>query len=134
MGPGGFFLLIQTLPTFWATRILILIFFWEVFCWIPNFQISRSQISKFPEIWGPFFWKKMPAATYPQVEGFQEIQNMTALKIKIRSAKNVGKVWISRKQILLAPFGPIWANFLRGPEKCNKHHFFAYFPWCAHVA
>ena len=28
MGPGGFlFLLIQTLPTFWAERILILIFF-----------------------------------------------------------------------------------------------------------
>ena len=25
-----------------------------VFFWIPNFQISRSQISKFPEIWlGP---------------------------------------------------------------------------------
>ena len=41
----------------------------------------------------------------------------TILKIKIRSAQNVDKVWISRKKILLAPFGPIWAHFLRGPEK-----------------
>ena len=26
-----------------------------------------------PKVWGPFFWKKKrtPAATYPQVEGFQ---------------------------------------------------------------
>ena len=35
------FLLIQTLPTFWATRILILrIFIFWIF-WIQNFQISR---------------------------------------------------------------------------------------------
>ena len=45
-GQEDFFLLIQTLPTFWATRILILrIFIFWIF-WIPNFQISRSQISK----------------------------------------------------------------------------------------
>ena len=62
MGPDGpkwgqedFFLLIQTKPTFWATRILNLRFFSVVvFFGIPIFQISRSQISKFPEIWlGP---------------------------------------------------------------------------------
>ena len=29
------------------------------------------------------------------------------LKIQIRSAQNVGKVWISRKKILLALFGAI---------------------------
>ena len=53
MGPDGpkwgqedFFLLIQTLPTFWAERIWILrIFTFENFG-IPNFWISRSQISK----------------------------------------------------------------------------------------
>ena len=28
-------------------------------------------------------------------------------KLKIRSAQNAGKVWISRKKILLAPFGAI---------------------------
>ena len=55
MGPDGpkwgqedFFLLIQTLPTFWAERILILriLFFW-IFLdlkfpdfWVPDFQIS----------------------------------------------------------------------------------------------
>ena len=54
MGPGGFvFLLIQTLPTFWAERILISRIY-IFFCWIPNFQISRFHIFKFPEIWpGP---------------------------------------------------------------------------------
>ena len=41
-------------------------------------------------------------------------------KIKIRSAQNVGKVWISKKKILLAPFGPIWAYFLRGPKPGPK--------------
>ena len=46
-----FFLLIQTLPTFWATRILILIVLIAMSCWIPNFWISRSpyfQIPRFP--------------------------------------------------------------------------------------
>ena len=55
MGPDGpkwgqedFFLLIQTLPTFWAERILILrIFIFWIFLdlkfpdfWVPDFQIS----------------------------------------------------------------------------------------------
>ena len=50
MGPGGFlFLLIQTLPTFWAERILILRILIFLFFCIPNSKISRS-----PEIWpGP---------------------------------------------------------------------------------
>ena len=53
-GREFFFRLIQTLPTFWAERILILRIFTFWTFWIPNFQISRSQISKFPEIWpGP---------------------------------------------------------------------------------
>ena len=46
-----FFLLIQTLPTFWAERIWILrIGIFSIF-WTPNFWISRSpdlQISGFP--------------------------------------------------------------------------------------
>ena len=61
-----FFLLIQTLPTFWAERIgnsrtfIVLIF------WTPNFWMSRSpdlqisefpgpQISKFPDLQVPKF-------------------------------------------------------------------------------
>ena len=64
MAPNGagrfFFLLIQTLPTFWAERILILrIFNFRIF-WIQNFQISK--ISRFPEnrslfVGRPFFRK-----------------------------------------------------------------------------
>ena len=46
MDPNGtlevFFLLIQTLPTFWAERIWILRFVFLLICWIPNFCISRS--------------------------------------------------------------------------------------------
>ena len=51
MGPGVFFfLLIQTLPTFWATRILILRIFILGICLdpkfldfqVPDFQISRN--------------------------------------------------------------------------------------------
>ena len=50
MGPGVFVLLIQTLPTFWAERILILIiFFFLIFLdpkfpdfLVPDFQISRN--------------------------------------------------------------------------------------------
>ena len=57
----------------------------------------------------------------------KKIQKIKILKIKIRSAQNVGKVWISRKKILLAPFGAIWANFLRGPEKCKNNCNFCLF-------
>ena len=64
--------------------------------------------------------------------GSPKIKKIKILKIKIRSAQNVGKVWISRKKILLAPFGPIWANFLCGPENSEKCENFAYFPWWAH--
>ena len=48
------------------------------------------------------------------------MRKIKIIKIQIRSAQNVGKVWISRKKILLAPFGAIWAHFLRGPEKSKK--------------
>ena len=53
------------------------------------------------------------------------------LKIKICSAQNVGKVWISKKKNLPAPFGFISGNFLCGPEKCKKCKNVAYFPWWA---
>ena len=58
MGPDGpkwgqedFFLLIQTLPTFWAERIRVLIFFFIFFDFLGS-QIPRfpgSQIVKIPE-------------------------------------------------------------------------------------
>ena len=52
--------------------------------------------------------------------GPKKIKKIKILKIQIRSAQNVGKVWISRKKILLAPFGAIWGHFLCGPEKSRK--------------
>ena len=70
MGPNGilefFFLLIQTLPTFWAERIFILRTFTFLICWTPIFWISRSpdlkisvfpgpQVSKFPDLQIPRF-------------------------------------------------------------------------------
>ena len=39
--------------------------------------------------------------------GVQKMEKIKILKIQIRSAQNVGKVWISRKKILLALFGAI---------------------------
>ena len=39
--------------------------------------------------------------------GAQKVQKIKILKIQIRSAQNVGKVWISRKKILMALFGAI---------------------------
>ena len=34
--------------------------------------------------------------------------------------KNVGKVQISRKKHLLAPFGAIWGQLFHGPKTYNK--------------
>ena len=39
--------------------------------------------------------------------GVQKMEKILILKIQICSAQNVGKVWISRKKILLALFGAI---------------------------
>ena len=39
--------------------------------------------------------------------GVQKMEKIKILKIQIRSAQNVGKVWISRKIILPALFGAI---------------------------
>ena len=60
--------------------------------------------------------------------GIPKIPKIKILKIKIRSAQNVGKVWISRKK---NPPDPIWAHFLRGPEK-PKNRCQRIFPWWAH--
>ena len=52
-------------------------------------------------------------------------KNLKNIKVQIRSAQNVGKVWISRERILLAPFGAISWHLFHGPEKCNKIFNFA---------
>ena len=55
--------------------------------------------------------------------GINRMEKINVLKIQIRSVQNVGKVWISRKKILLAQFGAIWAHFLRGPKNKKMSRF-----------
>ena len=43
-----------------------------------------------------------------------------ASEIQVYVAQNVGKVWISQKKTLPAPFGAIPGNFLRRPEKSEN--------------
>ena len=62
---------------------------------------------------GPGIWKSGKF-------GIEKIPKMKILKIKIRVAQNVGKVWISRKKQLPASFGAISGNFLHGPEKSKN--------------
>ena len=47
-GQEDFFLLIQTLPTFWAERIWTLTLFIFLIFWTPNFWISRFPDFKVP--------------------------------------------------------------------------------------
>ena len=74
----------------------------------------------------PNFWKSGDLEI--QKIGVQKIE---ILKIQIRSARNVGKVWISRKKIFPAPFGAIPCHFVHGPEKSKKCFKLVYFPWWA---
>ena len=60
-----------------------------------------------------------------------KMKKVEILKFQILSSQNVGKVWISWKKIILAPFGAIPGHFLHGSEKCKKCTKFAYFPWWA---
>ena len=60
------------------------------------------------EIWGPGnpeMWRSWGPGN-PEICGPKN-QKIRILKIHIRSAQNVGKVWISRKNMLLAHFGSI---------------------------
>ena len=79
-------------------------------------QVRNFEIQRF---WNLGIWKF----------GIPKKQNMNVLKIRIRSAQNVGKVWISRKTSSRAPFGAIPGHFLHGPKKIQKMHVFAYVPW-----
>ena len=54
---------------------------------------------------GARFWKSGDLEI--QKFGIQKMKKIKNLKIKIHSAQNVGKVWISRKKILMALFGAI---------------------------
>ena len=87
------------------------------------------------QVGGPKLGQSGPKLGPSQKSGTPKKQKIRILKIKIRSAPNVGKVWISMKKILLRPFGPIWAPLLCGPEKIKKKiHVFVYFPWWVNVS
>ena len=86
-----FLLLIQTLPTFWATRIPILRFFIFWIFWIPNFQISRFQISSFQIYRFPAF----------QISKFSDFQIS-----RFPDAAGAGAGWILRSQPDPSPNAP----------------------------
>ena len=50
-----------------------------------------------------------------------KMKKVEILKFQIRSAQNVGKVWISWKKILLAPFGAIPGHFLMDRKNAKKN-------------
>ena len=60
----------------------------------------EAGISRF--LGNPDFWD-LEIQTF----GIQNIEKIQILKIQIRSAQNVGKVWISRGEKILALFGAI---------------------------
>ena len=83
-------------------------------CWHPIEMGGRN----------PDFWD-----LEIQKFGVQKMENIKLLKIQIRPAQNVGKVWISRNK---ASLGPSEAIFSMDPGKSkNMHNFVAYFPWWA---
>ena len=71
---------------------------------IWNLEIGESGNL---EIWDLEIWEFGDLGPGNQEIWVQKIKKMKILKIQIRSAQNVGKVWISRKEILPALFGAI---------------------------
>ena len=60
--------------------------------------------------------------------GVQKMKKIKVLKIQIRSAQNVGKVWISRKKSSWPYLGPSEAIFSmdrKNPKKCQKNCLFS---------
>ena len=68
---------------------------------------------------GARFWKSGDLEI--QKVGIQKISKMKILKIQIRSAQNVGKVWISWKKTSRCQFGAIPGNCFHGPKKIKKN-------------
>ena len=84
------------------------------------------------EIWGPGNPEILRFGDLEiQNVGIQKMKKIKVLKNRIRSAQNVGKVWISRTKILPALFGAIPGHFLHGPKKSKKCKNKSYFPWWA---
>ena len=71
--------------------------------WLNRPGPSLTQ-ARFLEIWKSGTWTS-------GILGSKKIQKITILKIQIRSAQSVGKVWISRKKSSWPQLGPSGANF-----------------------
>ena len=79
----------------------------------------------------PDFWKSGNLGTWKSRKlgsNKSQIKKIKMCNVQIRSAQNVGKAWISRKQILLAPFGAI-SGIFPWTRKIQKTYIkFACFP------
>ena len=84
-------------------------------CWhLGQAQLGPSLAqARFLEIW------KSGDLEIQKFE-IQNIKKLKIIKIQIRSTQNVSKVWISRKQILLARFHAISDHFFHGPKNPNN--------------
>ena len=110
----------------WGSHGLVLV------PWISSILWSGSAVQKPPTgspPWAAASFSQEPGSKI-QESGNLEIQQSGNLeiwdptkspkqiiKIKIRVAKNVGKVWIGRKKHLPAPFAAISGQFFHGPNK-----------------
>ena len=74
---------------------------------------SRAQ-ARFLEIWKSGTWTSGNL-------GSQKIQKIRILKIKIRSAQNVGKVWIGRKKSSWPHLGPPGPIFCLGRQNAKTY-------------
>ena len=83
------------------------------------------------EIWGPGnleIWRSGDLEI--QKFGVQKIKKIKILKTHIRSAQNVGKVWMRRKKSCWPYLGPSQGIFSMD-RKNKKCYIFGYFPWWA---
>ena len=169
------FLLIQTLPTFWAERIWILrisMFFHVVDPKFLDFQALSFRLGSESSSGasGGGVWKsgdleiqklgiqhkktktnikiqtvlpKMLAmsglvgnkSSWPHLGPSQAIFSMAGkykkhkiIKVRIRSAQNLRKVWISRKKTSRAPFGAIPGIFSMDRKQIQQMRMFCLFP------
>ena len=74
----------------------------DAFSQMECVKLGPGQISRNLELWGP---------ANPEIWDPKNLKKMKVLKIQIRSAQNVGKVWISRKKSSWPHSGPSQAIF-----------------------
>ena len=93
----------------------------------PQLLWSRAAAEGAPAISAPGpaqawkkadFWKSGDLGI--QKFGIPKLINLTILKIQIRSAQNVGKVWVTRNKSSWPPLGPSQAIFCMDRKKSKK--------------